>query len=281
MPPTADPPVDVTPLFMAERTKLLDLLGGLTERDWQRPTPCPEWTVFGLACHLLGGDLGFLARRRDHYHGTPPPDGVSEPELIAWLDDLQVEWVRAARRLSPRLVVELLAWTAPKLIETLQAESPQDGSARVSWAGPQPVPVWLDQLRELSEYWIHRQQLLQALDRPSDLDPVALRPILLAMRWAYPYRLGGVAAADGDTVRIVITGPVTEAWFLVASGDSWDFHMEPGPRTVATLSMTTDQAWRLLSNNLPPKAQDNLGITGDQPITDVLRNTRAIIGDPK
>jgi hypothetical protein len=30
-------------------------------------------------------------------------------------------------------------------------------SAHVSWAGPDPLPAWLDQLRELSEYWIHRQ----------------------------------------------------------------------------------------------------------------------------
>jgi uncharacterized protein (TIGR03083 family) len=281
MPPTSDPPVAVTPLFKAERAKLVDLLAGLSESDWHRPTPCPEWTVLGLACHLLGGDLGLLARHRDGHYGTPPPDGASESEFIAWLDDLQMEWVRAARRLSPRLVVELLAWTGPQIIETLQAEDPSASSARVSWAGPQPVPVWLDQLRELSECWIHRQQLLQALDLASDLDPVVLRPILLAMRWAYAYRLGGVAAADGDTVSIAITGPVTETWFLVASGGRWDFRMEHGPRTVATLSMTTDQAWRLLSNNLPHDSLSELDITGDQRIVAVLRNTRAIIGDPR
>jgi hypothetical protein len=41
-------------------------------------------------------------------------------------------------------------------------------TAQVSWAGTSPVPVWLDQARELSERWIHRQQLLQALGRPSE-----------------------------------------------------------------------------------------------------------------
>lgn len=281
MPPTSDPPVDVAPLFEAERAKLVDLLGGLTEIDWHRPTPCPEWTVLGLASHLLGGDLGFLARRRDRYHGTPPPAEASELEFIGWLDDLQMEWVRSARRLSPRLVVELLAWTGRQLIETLRTEDPRVPSALVSWAGPQPVPVWLDQLRELSEYWIHRQQLLQALDRASDLDPVVLRPILLAMRWAYPYRLGSVAASDGDTVRITITGPVAETWFLVGSGGNWDIRVEPGPSTVATLSMTTDQAWRILSNNLEHDGRSDIDLTGDQRIVDVLRNTRAIIGEPK
>jgi hypothetical protein len=39
----------------------------------------------------------------------------------------------------------------------------------VSWAGHGPVPTWLDQARKLSEYWIHRLQILQALGRPSDL----------------------------------------------------------------------------------------------------------------
>lgn len=260
---------------------MIDLLDGLTDGDWQRPTPCPEWTVFGLACHLLGGDFGLLARRRDSYYGTPPPDGANEAQFIEWLDDLQRDWVRAASRLSPRLVVDLLAWTMPQLIETVRAEDPTAASAQVSWAGPQPVPVWLDQFRELSECWIHRQQLHEALDLPSDLDPVVLRPILLTMRWAYPYRLRRVGAADGDTVRVTITGPVTESWFLAASADGWDFAAEPGPHTVATLSLTTEQAWRLLSNNLPHEAQDDLDVSGDPRIVDVLLTTRAIIGSPK
>ncbi len=51
--------------------------------------------------------------------------------------------------------------------------------------GHQPVPVWLDQARQLSEQWIHRQQLLQALGRRSDLRPDPAGPV----RWAYPYRL--------------------------------------------------------------------------------------------
>jgi len=198
VPPPSNPPVEVAPLFKAERAKLVDLLDGLTESDWRRPTPCPNGRCWGLACHLLGDDFGFLARHRDQHYGTPPPEAATEREFIAWLDDLQMAWVRAAGRLSPRLVIELLAWTGPQLIETLRAEDPRACSALVSWAGPQPVPVWLDQVRELTEYWIHRQQLLEALDRSTDLDPVVLRPILIAIRWAYPYRLSGVAAVHGD-----------------------------------------------------------------------------------
>lgn len=80
---------------------------------------------------------------------------------MTWLDDLQAEWVRAARRISPRLVTELLDWTGPRVAEVLRRQDPRARTAQVSWAGTSPVPVWLDQARELSEQWIHRQQLLR------------------------------------------------------------------------------------------------------------------------
>ena len=80
-----------------------DRLDGLRAEDWRRPSPCPGWTILGLCGHLLGDDLGLLARHRDGHHGTVPPDGATEGEFIAWLDDMQAEWVHASRRLSPRL----------------------------------------------------------------------------------------------------------------------------------------------------------------------------------
>jgi len=32
----------------------------------------------------------------------------------------------------------------------------------VSWAGPEPAPVWLDAARDFSEYWTHQQQICDA-----------------------------------------------------------------------------------------------------------------------
>ena len=81
----------MVPLFEAERARLLALLGSLDGGDWQRATPRPGWSVLGLTCHLLGDDLDFLARHRDRYDGTEAPPDQTEPEFIAWLDDLQME----------------------------------------------------------------------------------------------------------------------------------------------------------------------------------------------
>ena len=108
---------------------------------------------------------------------------------MAWLDEMQAEWVGVSRRLSPRLITDLLQWTGPQIADTFRREDPRARTASVSWAGPGPVPAWLDQARELSEYWIHRQQLRQGLGRPSDLRADLAGPVLDGLRWAYPYRL--------------------------------------------------------------------------------------------
>lgn len=236
--------------------------------------------MLGLASHLLGDDLGLLSRRRDKYMGTPSPVGLSEGEFIDWLDELQMEWVHAARRVSPRLVVELLEWTGPRLVEVLGREDLSERTSRVSWAGPQTAPRWLDQLRELSEYWIHRQQLHEAVRRPVDLDPILLRPILRGLRWAIPYRLTDAGLELDGAIQIDVGEPINERWNLVASDDVWNFS-DSVHQTVATYaSFTGDAAWRLLTNNLRTTSNP-LEITGDERPAEVLLNTRAIIGRPK
>jgi hypothetical protein len=83
-------------------------------------------------------------------------------------------------------------------------------------------------------------------------------------------------------VTIEVTGPVTTAWHLVAGGTGWSFHPSPaaGP-PVARLALTTEQAWRLLTNNLPPDERSRLRADGDPRVVGVLLATRAIIGTPK
>jgi hypothetical protein len=66
------------------------------------------------------------------------------------------------------------------------------------------VPAWLDQARELSEYWIYRQQLRQGLDRPSDLRADLAGPVLAGLRWTYPCRLAQ-APQERDFPALIIS----------------------------------------------------------------------------
>jgi uncharacterized protein (TIGR03083 family) len=275
-----DPPGEVSHLFGLERERLLELLSSLEFADWFRDTPCPGWNVLGLVSHMVNGDLGMLSRHRDHYLGTQPPDGASEAEFIEWLDELMQEWVVATRGLSPRVALGLLTWSGPQMVEHFAAEDPVARTAHVQWAGTEPSPIWLNQVRELSEFWIHRQQLLEALDRDPDLRSDILGPVLDGFRWAYPFRLASQTRPEGDTVTISISGPVARTWHLIASEQEWTFSESPGNQ-VATITMSTDEAWRLLTNNLSIERQSALRTSGDPALLKVLCKTRAILGAPK
>lgn len=276
-----EPPADVGALFAAERGRLLETLHALAEADWRRITPCPGWDVADLAAHLLGADLGLLARHRDGHHGTVPPAGATGDGFAEWLDELQDRWVTAARRISPRLTVELLAWTGPQVEQLMNSQDPRQVSGHVSWASSDPVPRWLDQLREVSEHWIHRQQILQALGRPDDLRTDLLVPLLDALRWAYPYRLSTLIRPVGTTIAITVAQPTNLVWHLTAGPNGWDYQAAPPQPPSATLDLGAGQAWRLLTNNLPSHQRADLPATGDPELISAVLDTRAIIGISK
>src|ERR1019366_9011620 len=83
---------------------------------------------------------------RDGYYGTPGPDGAPEAEFVAWLDELQAEWVRAARRPSLRIVAALLRWAGPQISGTFRREAPRARTAAgcgISWSRSTPCSTTL------------------------------------------------------------------------------------------------------------------------------------------
>src|SRR4051794_12452045 len=109
-------PVYTLDLFPEERAALLELLSGLSDEEWTKPTVCEGWSVKDVALHILGGDFGNLARRRDHFR-TDSSD--PNEDLVHFINRFNNHWVEAARRLSPRLAIDLLAFTGPQLFAYL------------------------------------------------------------------------------------------------------------------------------------------------------------------
>jgi len=67
----------------------------------------------------------------------------------------------------------------------------------------------------------------------------------------------------------------------VAAETGWQFSDQPGLRLAGSLAMDAEQAWRLLTNNMPAAGQADLTVSGDDAITGILLRTRAIIGASK
>ena len=61
----------------------------------------------------------------------------------------------------------------------------------------------------------------------------------------------------------------------------WQFGTATDAGAVAAIDATTDQVWRMLTNNLDPAEHGAPTTSGDEEITNVLLRTRAIIGNPK
>ena len=274
------PPIDVRDLFPAERQALLQLLSGLTDDQWATPTVCPGWTVKDVALHVLGVDLGNLSVQRDGFvdASTAGPRGDEWEALVAFVADLNETWVRAARRLSPRLLCELLAVTGEMIAAYFRTLDLLATGHPVSWAGPHPAPVWLHVAREYTERWVHQQQIRDALALPGFDDPQYVAPVLAAFVHALPHTLRHSGAAPGTRVRLTISGPAGGSWVALRTEDRWALGQADGGPATATVTVDQDLAWRLFTKAVTPAdALPRVRIEGDRSLGAVVLNTVSII----
>jgi uncharacterized protein (TIGR03083 family) len=263
--------VDTAPLLPEVRSGLVALLRALDPPDWSRPTACPGWTVADIAAHLLGVELGNVSRRRDG-HRVDPPTGADVPR---WLDEFNDSWVDAARRLSPRVLADLLdtagAWFEA-YVAGLSLDSP---GPPVWWAGPDPAPVWLDVAREYTERWVHQQQIRDATGRPGLDDPRHIAAVVATFVHALPPSLAAVPAPPGTTVDLEVTGAGGGTWHAVAptAGPAWDLRPGPSPDPACRLTAPAGDAWRLYAGY--PGV--TFTATGDAALAAAASGGRAII----
>jgi uncharacterized protein (TIGR03083 family) len=264
--------------FPALRRELLGLLEDLSEADWERPTAAPLWSVKDIAAHLLGGDVWILASTRDRFH--PPDSEIQEyAQLVDLVNRLNAEWVLAARRMSPRLLTEFLAFTGPEVDACFAALDPMAMGGPVSWAGPQPAPQWFDIAREFTERWHHQQQIRDATGSPPLYDPYFLSPVLDTFVRALPHSFRYTTAPPGTVVRFEISGDAGGVWFLHREEHIWTLVLESSTQPAAEVILPQDLAWRVFTKGVDrEKALAQAVIRGDAGLASPLFATTAIIG---
>jgi hypothetical protein len=164
-------PILVADLFPEVTSRLVELLRSLSTDEWQHPTTSSRRNVKDIASHLLDGSLRRLSMQRDGYR---PADGGSQPRpdepLMDFLNRLNDEWETGTRRLSPKVLVDLIEWADPQLAVLFQSLDPH-GTAifPVAWAGEDRSENWMDVARDYTEKWHHTQQIFDATNRPSTI----------------------------------------------------------------------------------------------------------------
>jgi uncharacterized protein (TIGR03083 family) len=263
--------------FAPLRANLLTLLAGLGEDDWARPTAAPRWSVKEVASHLLGGDVAILSGKRDGFR--IPQRIESNDQLIELVDRLNAEWVLAARRMSPRLLRELLAFTGPEVEACFASLDPMAMGGAVSWAGPDPAPIWFDLAREFTERWHHQQQIRDATARPPLYDPYFLSPVLDTFVRALPYAYRDAMAPAGTSVRFEISGEAGGIWFLSKEEEGWTLVLNSTTEPATDVVIPQDVAWRLFTKGIDhEKARSLAVISGRADLAAPIFATTAVIG---
>ena len=264
---------------------LLEVLSGLSPEDWNKPTACALWSVKDVALHLLGGDVGILSRKRDAYAYSGSPI-KNWGELVTLINNLNDIWVKAASRLSPRLLCDLLKLSGEQVCDYFTSLDPFAIGGPVDWAGPEPAPVWLDLAREYTEWWHHQQQIRDAVGKPGLTEPRFFAPVLDAFVRALPRTYASVDAKDATLIALTITGDSGGQWFLLRETGVWNLYCEDTKPADAAIVMDQEVAWRLFTKGITKtEALSKTTLLGDRSLAAkaldmvsviVLDNHRAI-----
>jgi uncharacterized protein (TIGR03084 family) len=196
--------VDLSALLTELDEECADLdriVADLPDRDWQRPTPAPGWTVAHQIAHLAWTDsVAVLAAADPQGFAAVLAEAAQDPGLVGR---------KAAEDLAPP--AELLArWRQGRaaLGKALRAV-PAD--QKIVWFGP-PMSPAMTATGRLMETWAHGQDVADALG-------VTRAPTSRLRHVAYiGFRtLGFGFAAHGrpvpdQPVRVELTGPDGEVW---------------------------------------------------------------------
>ena len=247
-------PILTVDLFPVLEGKLIELLRCLNHDDWLRPTLARQWTVKDIAAHLLDGNIKRLAMQRDGFFGldAPPRDGYGS--FIQFINRNNAEWVEAARRMSPRTLIDLLEGTSKQVHELFAALDPLAPALwAVTWAGENQSANWFDIAREFTERWHHQQQIRIAVNRPGISGRELYFPVLDTFMRGLPHAFRTVEARPGTSLRIDITGEAGGSWFLRRMNSAWQLGEET-QTAEATLSIDQELAWRVFTKAVDQEA---------------------------
>jgi uncharacterized protein (TIGR03083 family) len=258
--------VNLTPLFPGLHRELMTLLRRLDPTDWSKPTACALWSVKDLVAHLLDSCLRRLSFGRDGMDPSPGRPIASYPDLVGYLNHLNAEWVAANRRVSPRLLLDLLDLAEPQLHAYFASLDP-NASARfgVAWAGEEHSLNWFDIGREYTERWLHQQQIREAVGASGLSGRRWLQPALDIFVRALPFTYRSVAAGVDTQVSFEIRGEAGGVWTLARSQSGWTLLTGSAPAAAARVSLDQETAWKLFSKGLSSeRALREIHIDGDE-----------------
>jgi uncharacterized protein (TIGR03084 family) len=234
----------------AQHAEHADLLVGLDDVDWARPSRCDGWSVADVVLHLaqtdemaLGSATGRFAEVLARLTEGSGPAGT--------VDEGADAMVGRERGQPGDAVRDRWQSGADALVGVLAAADPHD---RVTWvAGPLSIRTLTT--TRLAETWVHTGDVAAAFGK--ELAPTDRLEHIARLAWrTVPYAFARAGRALAGPVAFELHGP---------SGDDWSFVPEQPP--VTTIRGDAGELCLLATQRVRPAGT---GLRGDGPDADAV-----------
>ena len=259
-------PIPTTHLFPKLDAKLIELLRSLTPDDWSKTTVAKLWTVKDVATHLLDGNIRLLSMVRDNYLGEAPGKIDSYRDLVDFLNRLNADWVKATKRMSPTVLIELLEITGQEYSACIASLDPfEQAIFSVAWAGEEQSLNWFHVAREYTEKWHHQQQIREAVNKQGIMSREFYFPLIDTFMQALPHTYRNIAGKSNETLEIVITSEAGGEWYLTFGNAGWTLSKTRPASVDASVMIDPDTAWKLFTKALSgPEAETKINFSGNE-----------------
>ena len=257
--------INLLPTFSDLNEEYIQLLKNLRHSDWNKSTVCKDWDVRAITLHLLDTNIRRLSIGRDGHSFLKNKQFNTYQELVAFLNQLNAEWILAMKRVSNEIIIDLSETFQQQLLAYFKELDPFDMALfPVRWAGKEHSENWFDIAREYTERWLHQQQIRFALNDQTLLQPKYYTPYLETAMQALPYTYLKVKAPLNTTVKVEIVGVAGGVWTIKKDKSFWDFTQDQVEKPDALIYIDQQIAWLLFSKGINPlEAAQYYQIHGD------------------
>jgi uncharacterized protein (TIGR03083 family) len=259
--------------------KLIALLRSLAPEDWDLETTAPLWKVRDVAAHLLDTTLRKLSMVRDSCYIETLNIG-SPQDLIALVNRWNREGVTVYRRLSPRVMIDLMKEACEQSAHYHESLDPFAPAAfPVSWAGEERSLNWFDTARELTERWHHQQQIRLATNRAGIMTPDLYHPVLDCFARGLPHAYRRVEAPIGTLVLLDISGECGGRWVLARESSGWGLRKRFEGEFASRVTIPQELAWRVFTKGVDrDSARAQIEVEGNRDWGEPVLQLTAIVG---
>jgi uncharacterized protein (TIGR03083 family) len=202
-----------------------DLLGELSDDEWNLPSPLPGWSVQDNVSHIIGTEA-MLA-------GEPGPGvEIDRDANVHVRNDIGVfneQWVESLRAVPPSELLSRFRELTATRLSTLEAMSDEEWNAESFTPAGKDTFGRFMQIR-VFDCWLHEQDIRDAVGRPGHETGLAVDVVLDEMATALGFV---VAKLAGATAGQSVTFALTDGGSIVR-----ELHVEVGERAAVVPALS-------------------------------------------